>query len=79
MHRHQPVVDEDFFGEEIGADGGLVAGGELLVDLGWVRWSSWVRVDARTYWFMREVLPTPLSPRMMTCVAKCQCCFGRHR
>jgi hypothetical protein len=21
----------------------------------------------RTYWFMSEVLPTPLSPRMMTC------------
>ena len=27
------VVDGDFFGEEIGADGGFVGGGEFLVDL----------------------------------------------
>lgn len=24
-------------------------------------------MDGRTYWFIKLVLPTPLSPRMMTC------------
>lgn len=26
-----------------------------------------IKIRMRTYWFMSEVLPTPLSPRMMTC------------
>lgn len=33
LHGHEAIVDEDFFGEEVGADGGFVGLGELLVDL----------------------------------------------
>jgi hypothetical protein len=33
LHRHQPVIDEDLLGEEIGTNSRLVASTELLVDL----------------------------------------------
>jgi hypothetical protein len=33
LHGHEPIVDKDFLGQEIGSDGGLVAPAELLVDL----------------------------------------------
>jgi hypothetical protein len=33
LHGHETVVHEHLFGEEVGADGGLVACAELLVDL----------------------------------------------
>lgn len=33
LHSHEAIVDEDFFGEKVGADGGFVGLGELLVDL----------------------------------------------
>ena len=43
------VVDSDFFGEEVGADGGFVGGGEFLVDLDMlsvgVRGEGWRRRD----------------------------------
>ena len=33
LHRDLAVVDEDLAGQEVGADGGLVAGAKLFVDL----------------------------------------------
>lgn len=33
LHCYQTVIDEDFLGEEVRADGGFVACAELLVDL----------------------------------------------
>lgn len=33
LHRHQPVIDQDLFGEEVGANCCFVACAELLVDL----------------------------------------------
>ena len=94
LHRHLSVVDEYFPREEVGADGSLVTGAELLVYLQTVFWVSpgaelyakhralgenWsgdadaadataqgVGSVTHTYWFIKLVLPTPLSPRMMT-------------
>jgi hypothetical protein len=33
LHCHQSIIDEDFFGEEIGSDSRLIASAELLIDL----------------------------------------------
>jgi hypothetical protein len=33
LHGYQPVVDQYFLGQEIGTDGGFVAGAKLLIDL----------------------------------------------
>lgn len=33
LHGDESVIDEDFFGEEIGSNSGLIAPTELLVDL----------------------------------------------
>lgn len=33
LHGHEAVVNKYFFREEVGADGGLVAGAEFFVDL----------------------------------------------
>jgi hypothetical protein len=33
----------------------------------------------RTYWFIKLVLPTPLSPRMITWVVRCQSSVARSR
>lgn len=33
LHGHEPIVDKDFLGKEIGSDGCLVASAEFLVDL----------------------------------------------
>lgn len=80
LHSDQSVVDQDFFCQKVCANGGLVAGAELLVDLHIARLSAllflalapaaWVLQPDRyrTYWFIKLVLPTPLSPRIMTCV-----------
>jgi hypothetical protein len=75
LHGDLAVIDEDLAGQEIRPDGSLVAGAELLVDLysgnrssaimGY-RCRAWKPGWVRTYWFIRLVLPTPLSPRIMT-------------
>lgn len=77
LHCHKAVVYEDLLGEEIGAYRGFVARAELLIDLTMCQTElSMARGDAiegrgcaRTYWFIKLVLPTPLSPRMMTCAS----------
>lgn len=33
LHGHETVVNENFFREEVSADGGLITGTELFVDL----------------------------------------------
>lgn len=33
LHRHEPIVDKDFFGEKVGSNSCLVASAEFLVDL----------------------------------------------
>lgn len=86
LHRHYPLIHSNFFRKEVGANGGFVACAELLVDLhdGFVSFQVYSRLTQKravvmppglfrgkhTYWFMRLVLPTPLSPRMMTCGSK---------
>src|SRR4051812_8911836 len=76
LHRNLSVVDKDLAGQEVGSDSGLVARAELFVDLeGEHGVSRGVsphgchrgRLMALTYWFIKLVLPTPLSPRMITC------------
>jgi hypothetical protein len=79
LHRYQPVINHDFLGKEVGAYCRLVACAELLVDLyllyklrspAWYMRRQYVYSErwSRTYWFIRLVLPTPLSPRIMTCI-----------
>lgn len=78
LHGHHPVVDENFLGKKVGADCGLIASTEFLVDLfsencmlamREMMGAGWRVVGGKagpTYWFIKLVLPTPLSPRMIT-------------
>lgn len=63
------IVDGYFFGEEVGAYRCFVRGAEFLVDLGGMLDRVGLPTEWRcsTYWFIKLVLPTPLSPRMITC------------
>jgi hypothetical protein len=80
LHGHYSVVYCDLFGEEVGANGCFVACAELLVDLRGTAYELSAiegkqltgRRRRHTYWFIRLVLPTPLSPKMMTCGGQCQ-------
>ena len=80
LHRHLTVVHLYFACEEVGTDCGLVAGAEPLVDLDIVGTAQSATVvlalqrcrEMRTYWFIKLVLPTPLSPRMITWMLHCQ-------
>jgi hypothetical protein len=76
LDRHQTVIDQHFLRQEVCSNRGLVARAELLINLSSyqppalqrevssrsVRWDVLV---GRTYWFIKLVLPTPLSPKMM--------------
>lgn len=76
LHCHLAVVHLNFPSEKIGSDSRFVAGAESLVDLDcddrhqqgnvWFATTGGLFECMRTYWFIRLVLPTPLSPRMMT-------------
>ena len=74
LHRYLSVVNQDLAGQEVGADGRFVASTEFLVDLYESKkvrcqneGSSWLGSGSyRTYWFIKLVLPTPLSPRIIT-------------
>lgn len=68
LQGYNAVVYCDLFGEEVGADCRLVGCGELLVDLEGVLGMLRSRHEcvSRTYWFIKLVLPTPLSPKMIT-------------
>lgn len=78
LHGDQSVVDQNLFCQEVCANGGLVTSTELLVDLRVSQLSASLSLalvlrahgrrwwGIRTYWFIKLVLPTPLSPRMIT-------------
>ena len=72
LHSDKSVVDKDFFGQEVRANGGFVTGTEFLVDLCYACALAFMGVYCedpsvrRTYWFIKLVFPTPLSPRMIT-------------
>jgi hypothetical protein len=77
LHRDQTIIDQHLLGQEICTYRGLVARAELLIDLSCYqspvlkhrvasRSVKWDLVVGRTYWFIKLVLPTPLSPKMMT-------------
>jgi hypothetical protein len=86
LHCDESVIDENFLREEVSSDGSLVASAELLVDLvisenfmlALVGIGDRLRHSCRalggkaerTYWFIKLVFPTPLSPRMITCNTK---------
>jgi hypothetical protein len=87
LHRHYSVVYCYLLRQEVGPNCCFVACAELLVDLYRGVLASYsthsgegLKVALRkegcrhTYWFIRLVLPTPLSPRIMTCRCPNQYC-----
>lgn len=77
LHSDYSVLYHDLLGEEVGTYRGFVAGAEFLVDLPGnmskkpnrgKNKTDHTGLDLLTYWFIKLVFPTPLSPRMMTWV-----------
>ena len=72
LHCHKPVINQYLLREKVCADGGLVTGTEFLVDLSLTNHISTfvsrhvLPPSRRTYWFIKLVFPTPLSPRIIT-------------
>lgn len=91
LHRHQTIVHQYLLCQEIGANSCFVAGTELLVDLiqrlsvrmprASMRLRALPEGVVRTYWFIKLVFPTPLSPSMITYITMAlsdivQACLG---
>ena len=71
LHCDEAVIHQHLLCQKVSTNGGFVAGAELLVDLIVVMRSASqlcaiAALGRLTYWFMSDVFPTPLSPKIMT-------------